>query len=254
MNGIVTLLTDFGTQDSYVAEMKGRLLSLGGSPTLVDITHDIAPGDVPAAAWVLSRAWRTFPPDTVHLVVVDPGVGTARRALAVRAGGHAFVGPDNGVLETALALPDAAAVALATPPGAAATFHGRDVFAPAAAALASATGRTPRGVPVADPVRLTLPAVRRAGAMVSGEVVHVDRFGTLITNIPGDLLETGATVRVGAVSLPMRATFADVPPGRPVAFVGSAGTVEIAVRGGRADERLGLQRGAAVRAAAGDNA
>ena len=135
---IITLLTDYGTTDSYVGELKGVLLSQAPAVTLVDLTHQIAPGDVAAAAYVLARAWHRFPAGTVHLAVVDPGVGTARSALALRTREHFFVGPDNGLFSGLLRAAEIEAVSLATPAEASPTFHGRDLFAPAAAALARA--------------------------------------------------------------------------------------------------------------------
>lgn len=247
---IITLVTDFGTADSYVAEVKGRLLSLAPDATLVDITHAIEPGDIAAGAWVLGRAWPVFPRGTVHLAVVDPGVGTARRALAVAAGGHWFTGPDNGVLDSAVRAQDAQAVALPLPGGASATFHGRDVFAPTAAALARGRALAELGSPAPDPVRLAVPDPRREGRTIVGQVVYVDRFGTLVTNIPGARLDPAGTVRVGPHDLALRTTFGAVAAGEPLALIGSGGMLEIAVRDGRADAVLGLSRGAEVRAAA----
>lgn len=247
---IVTLLTDFGTADSYVAEVKGRLLSLKHDVVIVDVTHAIPPGDIAGGAFVLGRAWTTFPEHTVHLAVVDPGVGTVRRALAVEAGGHAFVGPDNGLLEPALRIKGAHAVALRVPQDAAATFHGRDVFAPAAAALAGGTAVARLGTAIGDPVRLDIPEPRRNGAAIVGQVVYVDRFGTLVTNIPGDRVDPAGTVRVGPNDLVLRRTFGEAGEGEPLALIGSGGMLEIAVRDGRADAALGLSRGAAVRATA----
>jgi hypothetical protein len=247
---VITLLTDFGTADTYVAEMKGVLLRGCPGATLVDITHEIAPGDIAAAAHALGRAWTHFPPGTVHLAVVDPGVGTDRRALALTAGGHGFVGPDNGVLTAALEHHSARAVALNAGEGASPTFHGRDVFAPAAARLASGEPVESLGQPVADPVRLPRPRLARVKGDLVGRVVHVDRFGTLVTNLPGAKVAADAVVRLGAYDFPLRRTFGDVPAGDPVAFIGSGGTVEIAIRDGRADTILGVTRGAEVRATA----
>jgi len=244
MSAIITLLTDFGTVDGYVAEMKGVLLSLVPEVRLVDLTHGIPPGDIRAGAYALGRAWRTFPPGTVHLAVVDPGVGTARRALAVEAGGQRFVAPDNGLLSRVLEEREFSALAIAVRADAAPTFHGRDVFAPAAATLAR--GDTLEAAAVADPVRLPAARLLRRGNAVVGEVVHVDRFGTLVTNIPAERIAADALVRLGAYDLPLRRTFGDVAPGDPVAFVGSGDTVEIAVRDGRADVVLGASRGAEV--------
>ena len=245
---IITLLTDFGTADGYVAELKGALLRQVPAAVLVDVAHDLAPGDVAAAAYVLGRAWRAFPDGTVHLAVVDPGVGTPRRALAGEGGGHRFVAPDNGLLTPVLEGRASNLVALEIPAGASPTFHGRDVFAPAAARLAAGEPLTSLGSTVVDPVLLPPALLERQGRDLLGVVVHVDRFGSLITNLPGASLAPGALVRLGAYDLELRQTFADVAPGDPVAYVGSGETVEIAVRDARADAALGLTRGAEVRA------
>jgi hypothetical protein len=183
----------------------------------------------------------------VHLAVVDPGVGTTRRALAATAGGHAFVAPDNGLLSF---LPDEARFAvLPVPADAAPTFHGRDVFAPAAARLATGAALRDVGQSITDPYRSPLPAPRRDGATWVGEVIYVDRFGTLITNIPGAAVALGATIHVAARDVGMlRRTFSDVPRGALVAYVGSGGTVEVALREGSATALLGVGVGAEVRA------
>ena len=245
---IVTLLSDFGTVDGYVAELKGALLRGVPGATLVDISHDLAPGDVVAAAHVLGRTWQAFPAGTVHLAVVDPGVGTRRRALAAEAEGHRFVAPDNGLLSRVLHGHQARVVALNAPADASPTFHGRDVFAPAAARLACGETVEALGREVRDPVLLPPLRLERHGGDLVGEVVHVDRFGTLITNLPGVRVAATATVRIGAYDLALHGTFADVASGDPVAFVGSGGTVEIAVRDARADAALGATRGVEVRA------
>lgn len=244
---IITLLTDFGSTDSYVAEMKGVLLTRAPGATLVDVTHQVAPGDVRAGQYVLGRAWHRFPPGTVHLAVVDPGVGTARRALAAEAAGHRFVAPDNGLLSFLPA--DARFVSLPVPASAAPTFHGRDVFAPAAAALALGATVADLGAAVTDPIKSPLPTPRHDGTAVMGEVLYVDRFGTLVSNVPGSAVEPGVRIRVEGTDVgALRRTFADVERGALVAFLGSGGTVEIAVRGGSAARLLGVGVGAEVRA------
>src|SRR5256712_487453 len=177
MAPLITLLTDFGTSDSYVAEVKAVLLWRALGAALVDVTHQIPPGDVRSAQYVLARVWHRFPEGTVHLVVVDPGVGTSRRALAAEAAGHYFVAPDNGVLSPLPA--DARFFELPVPPGAAPSFHGRDLFAPAAAELATGTALAHLGSPIADPYRVPLPALHFDGTAVRGEVIYVDRFGIL---------------------------------------------------------------------------
>ena len=250
MSRIVTLLTDFGTADSYVAELKGVLAVSAGDAVLVDITHQIPRGDIAAGSYLLGRAWRAFPKGTVHLAVVDPGVGTERRALAAQVAGHGFVAPDNGLLSEVFAVAEPRVVRLPIPAGASRTFQGRDVFAPAAARLVRGSSLTDLGSPATDLVHLPPRRVRTEGTDVVGQVVHVDAFGTLITNLDGAAVKPGTAVQVGRHSVPLLGTFADVPPGSPVAFVGSGGTVEIAVREGRADGVLGASRGNEVRAAA----
>jgi hypothetical protein len=243
---IVTLLTDFGSADGYVAEVKGRLLSLVPGLTIVDVTHDIPPGDIQAAAWVLGRTWRAFPAGSVHLAVVDPGVGTPRRALAAETAGHRFVAPDNGLLTFVMDTDTLTVVDLPVPSGASATFHGRDLFARCAAELAGGARLASLGSPALHPVRLAIAPARRVEGVIAGVVVHVDRFGTLITNILPGGLRPGMVARVAGHSAQVRTTFGDVGPGELVAFVGSGGTLEIAVRDGRADATLGVARGADV--------
>jgi len=246
---IITLLTDYGTADSYVAEVKAVLLAAAPGVLLVDVTHEVPPGAVRAGQYLLARSWHRFPGGTVHLVVVDPGVGSERRALAAECDGHRFVAPDNGLLSV---LPAGARfVALAVGPQVAATFHGRDVFAPAAARLATGWSLAALGPAVTDAYRSPLPTPSQQRGGVEGEVIYVDRFGNLITNIPGDLIPRRATVLAGTTDVGvLRRTFADVASGEPVAYVGSGGTVEIALRDGSAARGLGIGAGASVRAAA----
>ena len=247
--GLVTLLTDFGLSDAYVAELRGVLLSSAPGIELVDITHGITPGDVRAAAYVLGRAWHRFPAGTVHLAVVDPGVGTTRAALALGARGHYLVGPDNGIFTHVLRDIPVEIVVLPAPPEAAPTFHGRDLFAPAAAALARGTPLESLGPPLARmPERLATAEPRYEGKSVVGEVIYVDRFGTLVTNLTAEQVPSYATLEVEDLELgPLRRTFADVPVGGLLAYLGSDGAVEIAVRNGSAARRLGLGVGGQVR-------
>src|SRR3954471_3026380 len=242
---IITLLTDFGTADSYVAEMKGVLLSRAPAATLVDISHQIPPGDIQAGQFVLSRTWQRFPAGTVHLAVVDPGVGSERRALAAQSDGHRFVAPDNGLLSF---LPrESRFVSLAVAADAAPTFHGRDVFAPAAASLADGGLIESLGTTITDPHQSPLPSPHHDGTRVIGEVIYIDRFGTLISNIERSAVEPGIRIRIGDVDVgPLRRTFADAARGALVAVTGSGGTVEIAVRDGSAARLLGVGVGAEV--------
>lgn len=245
---VVTLLTDFGTADSYVAEMKAAMLAVDARIRFIDVSHAVPPGDVSAAEYLLARAWWRFPAGTVHLAVVDPGVGTVRRAIAATHGGHGFVAPDNGLLTPVLEQADV--VALAIPLDAAPTFHGRDVFAAAAARLAAGVPLADLGASFTGWHRIPLPPVQEGarGARL-GRVVYVDRFGTLVTNFTSEALPAGATLWLRRRPLgPVRRTLADVEPGQLVAFLGSSGSIEIAVRDGSAAVLLGAERGAVIRA------
>jgi S-adenosylmethionine hydrolase len=257
VNRAVTLLTDFGTRDGYVAAMKGVVASISPRTRLVDVTHDVRPGDVGGAAWTLRRYWSLFPPDTVHLAVVDPGVGTERRALAARAGGRFFVAPDNGILSWVLHEVDLdAAVSLDQHryrrDVVAPTFHGRDIFAPAAAHLSAGVALAELGSPLIHPVRLPLPDTIRRGNEVEGSVVQVDRIGNLNTTLPVEWidpqLERGPVrTLIGRHDVgTIRRTYGDVEEGEPVALIGSDRTVEVAVREGRAADRLKVGLGAPV--------
>jgi len=244
MRPVITLLTDFGTADGYVAEMKGVLLSAAPDAMLVDLSHDIPPQDIECARLALARCWRRFPPGTVHLVVVDPGVGSARAALAIESDERFLVGPDNGVLSPALLLAGAMAVALPVPPSASATFHGRDVFAPAAAHLAVGTPLGSLGTRYSDPIIRRTPETRRLDdGSVGGVVVAIDRFGNAITNL---LAPRGGVVEVVGRSFPVRRTYGEVAEGELTAVIGSTGLVEIAQRDGNAARTLGVQRGVPV--------
>jgi S-adenosyl-L-methionine hydrolase (adenosine-forming) len=237
--------------------MKGVILSICPSADLVDLTHDITPQDVLGACLALEAALPFFPDGTVHLVVVDPGVGSARRPLALRAGRHYLVGPDNGALTPALRGGRWTAVALDAPeyrlPDVSRTFHGRDVFAPAAAYLGAGVPLERLGPAVADPVRLPIPEGRlEAGALV-GEVLDVDRFGNLLTSIDAARLAEVPGVGPATVEVAGRPVgglveaYAEGPADRPAAIVGSTGRLEIFVRSGSARLALGAGRGAVVR-------
>jgi S-adenosylmethionine hydrolase len=249
----ITLLTDFGTTDSYVAEIKGVLLSTAPAAVLVDVTHLVPPGDIRAGAYLLGRAWHRFPPGTIHLSVVDPGVGTNRIALALRAHDHWFVGPDNGLFTPVIHDTEVEIVELRIPRDASPTFHGRDLFAPAAAALACGVPLHSLGRPFTGvPQRLVYTEPRYEGKSVLGEIVYVDRFGTLVTNLSTELVPPYASIEVEGLDLgPLRRTFGDVPTGGLLAYVGSDGAIEVAVRDGSAARRLGLGVGGRVRARLG---
>jgi S-adenosyl-L-methionine hydrolase (adenosine-forming) len=247
---LVTLLTDFGTSDGYVGEMKGVIISGVPEAEIIDIAHDLSPQDVESGRLALARYWRRFPAGTVHVVVVDPDVGADRAAIAVASAERLLVGPDNGVLSPALLVPDARAVALAVPRQASPTFHGRDVFAPAAVALLQGTALSEVGAPHPAPIVRRTPEPRRRGdGTVDGEVLVIDRFGNAITNCLGLY---GGRVEVAGAVLPLVRTYSDVAPGVVVAVIGSSGLVEIAERNGSAAHRLGLTRGTPVVIRRGD--
>jgi S-adenosylmethionine hydrolase len=239
----LTLLTDFGTADGYVGAMKGVIASHAADAIVDDIAHDIPPGDIDAAAWALGAYWRRYPEGSAHVVVVDPGVGTARRALAAEADGRFLVGPDNGVLSWALRDAwRAGDVRALDPPASAelsATFHGRDLFAPAAARLAAGQPIASLGPPALGIVRLSWPEPVRTRGGVEGVVVHVDRYGNLVTNVPGVSVTGETSVRIGDAAIATGSTYGDVASGEAIAYVGSRGLLEIAVRDGRAADRLG---------------
>jgi S-adenosyl-L-methionine hydrolase (adenosine-forming) len=261
---IVTLTTDFGFRDGYAGAMKGVVLSLAPSATIVDITHGVPPQDVVAGAVALAQAAPLFPVGTIHIAVVDPGVGGVRADLLVEAGGSLFIGPDNGVLSLAARagrrIWRIEAPAFRREP-VSPTFHGRDVFAPTAGLLAAGAVLTEVGPSADGMVELARADVSRRGGLVEGTVIHVDAFGNLITSLTGDHLSgaasdtSGVSIEVegsGGVFHPVFArTFSDVPAGALVAYLGSGGQLEIARRNGSAAAYVSAERGALVRVKAG---
>jgi len=255
---IITLLTDFGLDDGTVGVMKGVLLSLAPQARLVDLSHAIGPQDVRAAAFVLGRIAPYFPEGTIHLVVVDPGVGTVRRPIAARLGPHFFVGPDNGaatrLMERAERLGQATSFfQLDRPerwlPKVSDVFHGRDLFAPVAAHLANGVALQDLGTIFGDPVRLPLTVPTPIAGGLRGEVEYVDRFGNLRTNIRReDIADRRATaVRLGGVEIDsLVRTFGERPAGELITFWGSGDELCVAVVNGSAAARLGIAVGAPV--------
>jgi S-adenosylmethionine hydrolase len=251
---VVTLLSDFGTADGFAAAMKGVILGIAPDVQLLDATHDIAPADVEAAAWALSQYWALYAPGTVHLAVVDPGVGSARRALAVAADGRYLVAPDNGLVTRVLQAASSWRCVEVTEraymrPRPSSTFHGRDVFAPVAGHLASGVALERLGPPVEEPCLLSIDPPHRRDEEIEGCVVHIDRFGNLITDIPGAWVDSSWVFEVAGRELGgLRRTYSDVGVGEAAVVIGSAGTVEIAARDESAAKRYGVARGDAVRA------
>lgn len=265
--GCLTFLTDFGLEDGFVAACHGIAARIAPGARIIDITHLVPPGDVRRGAAVLAQTVPAMPP-AVHVAVVDPGVGTTRRAIAVRAGHSVLVGPDNGLLSwaaTALGGADEAVVltndTLWDHP-VSATFHGRDVFMPVAAHLFTGTALAQAGaeVSVADLVRLATPTFRMQGGEAEGEVLSVDRFGNVQLSIPAAAVAELGIRLAGTLAIrcnrreltaPYLETFGSAAPGELIAFTDSAGLVSLAVTGGNAAEALSLPPGARVRIAAG---
>jgi S-adenosylmethionine hydrolase len=263
MNPIVALLTDFGTQDHYVGAVKGAVLAACPEATLVDIVHDLPAHDVAEGAFTLAAAYRAFPPGTVFLGVVDPGVGSDRRGLALEAGGYRFVGPDNGIFTVVLDEHKDARIRRITNAGlfrpeVSSTFHARDIFGPVAGHLARGMPLDEVGPPVNDPVLFAMEAVRQRGPREwEGTVLHVDRFGNLTTNLSARDMDgilsrvsgdpTEIVVVVEGIVLPFVRTYADVSEGESCALMGSSGRLEVAVHRGSASRVLGAGRGAPVR-------
>jgi hypothetical protein len=250
---IITLTTDFGTADGYVGVMKGVILDIAPAVHLVDLSHEIAAQDVRGAEYVLGRAAAFFPEGTVHLAVVDPGVGSRRRPLLVTTPHASFVGPDNGLFTFALAAVGAAAYELDRPefwlPNVSHTFHGRDIFAPVAAHVARGIAPHALGSPISDPVRLPLVVSQRhSDGRLVGHVVRVDHFGNLITDIPGGWVGEGRWCAeiAGRRINQSGTTYADTGAGELLILVSSAGTLEIAARDGNAAVLLGVGVGEVV--------
>ena len=252
---IITLTTDFGTRDAYVAQMKGVILSRCPEARPVDLSHDIAVRDVVEAALFVSAAVPRFPEETYHVVVIDPGVGTERFPIAVRFEDRYLFCPNNGVitlLAHKLQLDDCRVIANPAfmNDRVSATFHGRDIFGPAAATLASGAEFDEIGPPLEKPLRLKLgePITNDDGTMTA-TVVHVDRFGNLVTNVDRETLDVFGfkRLRVGAVDIDeISRTYGDVVEGEPAALIGSTGYLEIAVNRRSAANELGQGKGSIV--------
>jgi S-adenosylmethionine hydrolase len=260
MPGALGLLTDFGLRDGFVGVMKAVALGVAPDARFVDISHDIAPQDIEMGSWTLGMAWRYFPAGSVLVCVVDPGVGGERRAVAFITGERFFVGPDNGLFTHVLAQsPVDRCVALTNTayhlPGASATFHGRDIFAPCGAHLLEGVALEALGewVDPATLARLPVPvAPVWEGDTLVGRVAHVDHFGNLISDIPlaepGALMASGVRIEVAGRAIARSVThFAAGPAVEPFALRDSSGALAIAVRDGSAARALGVGRGAAVR-------
>lgn len=255
---LVTFLTDFGAADYFVGAMKGALLSVCQRATIVDLTHEIAPFDIEAGAFALLATYTTFPAGTIHVAVVDPGVGSSRRALVMSAGGQFFVAPDNGLLSW-IAEREAGNARFFHATNAkyfratmSQTFHGRDVFAPLAGALANDVAPQEFGEEINEIVRLPALSPERIDANVlRGRVIHVDRFGNLVTNVRREDLPTDfaacASLQVSEIPInSFHQCFAEAAPEEIFAYWGSAGFLEIGVANDSAARRLAAGRGAII--------
>ena len=254
MPRIVALLTDYGTRDQYAGSLRGAVLAACPEAQVVDITHEVTAHGVREAAFVLRATVPIFPAGSAFVAVVDPGVGTERRGIAVRAGGYFFVGPDNGILSLVLAdHPEAEVRELTNSalfrPNVSSTFHGRDIFGPVAGALVRGTAFEDVGPAIDDAFRFEFPRPQLVGTeSIEGKVIYIDTFGNLVTSIggaewktfldgvKGDLTEMVA--EIDRVILPVVTTFGDVPEEEACAYVGSTGRIEIAVNRGSAAERF----------------
>jgi S-adenosyl-L-methionine hydrolase (adenosine-forming) len=260
---IITLLTDFGTSDYFVGAMKGAILSVNAQAQIVDITHEIAAHDIEAGAFTLHAAYSSFPPQTIHVAVVDPGVGSARRPLLIAAHGHFFVGPDNGLFSYVCDNANGARAYHLTNEKffrqpLSATFHGRDIFAPVAGALSQRVPPAELGELIEGDVQRLAPLApsrEREGAW-SARIIHIDRFGNLITNISRrELTEAqlaeGLRLEIGGSEISSFRNFyaeaATAQAGELFAIWGSAGLLEIAANGASAAQLLGVRRGQLVR-------
>lgn len=256
MRNVITLTTDFGLKDYYVSAMKAVMLGIAPEVRLIDVSHDIPSQDIMAGSWVLKNSAMLFPSGTVHTVVIDPGVGTDRAPIALKVEDQYFVGPDNGIFSLLTADHYYSAVRLSKQEylrdNHSATFHGRDIFAPAAAHLSRGVDLHDLGEPIDELVsyRWMQPIADRDG--LEGTVIHIDKFGNLVTNIPKSLFEeviAGKKVKiyVGNVILnSVEPTFASVAEGEPVAYIGSAGMLEVGINKGNAEQMLGVQKGAQI--------
>ncbi|WP_340820217.1 S-adenosyl-l-methionine hydroxide adenosyltransferase family protein [Methanolobus sp. WCC4] len=246
---IITLTTDFGSL--YPASMKGVILSIDPDATIVDITHSIPPTDIQAGALAMHSVVRYYPQGTIHVGVIDPGVGTERKAIVVRAGGQYLVGPDNGLLmPAAKLLGDMEVYEISSdilPDEVSSTFHGRDIFAPVAAHISKGMGLKEIGKPVDEYVTLDISGYEIEKDFIRTRVVYIDSFGNIITNVPGDELmrsvQQGAILSIAGRQMPFLSTYGEVTRGKLLSLVGSHGFLEVALNQGSAAKLLHLDNG-----------
>lgn len=251
---VITLMTDFGTSDHYVGVMKGVILNINQQAQIVDITHAIPPQDISGAAFLIDSAYRYFPTGTIHVIVVDPGVGSKRRAIVCQTETAYFVCPDNGILTHILHNGERIhAVAVENSgyflPQVSNTFHGRDIFAPVAAHLSRSVPIGKLGSPVTHPVQLPIPRPQMTDKTIIGHIIWIDSFGNLVTNISLEILESltgrnGVVIHAGSAEIDhLNQSYAESTVGEALAIVGSFNRLEISINRGNAAQALGLKRG-----------
>ena len=250
---VITLLTDFGLMDGYVGSMKGVILRISPSVQIVDIAHDISPGDIDAAAFVLAQTHTYFPKGTIHVIVVDPGVGSERRALAVKSPQAFFIAPDNGVLKWIYHYYDDVTVVSLTESHyfleMSHTFHGRDVFAPVAAHLTTGLSFDKLGQRITDYISGSIPVPQQIDRTLTGEIIHVDHFGNLISNVSHQYVfdKKIESIQIGEIVLDrLSSSYCEKQIGDPLAIFGSHGYIEVAVNKGNAAQHLNLEKGAKI--------
>lgn len=252
-NGIITLLTDFGLADGFVGSMKGVILSINPKAIIIDISHDVPAHDVEAGAFILNGSYGYFPAGTIHLAVVDPGVGSPRKILAAQSEKYCFIAPDNQLLKYIFHSGETLTVLEVLNKQfhlnqISQTFHGRDIFAPVAAHLSAGVGIKQLGSETKNYDRGTIEQPIRTDSSITGSIIYGDKFGNLISNIPGHFIRQPVSrLQIGSIIIErLSHSYMDVAVGQPLAIIGSFGYLEIAIRNGNARQQLSLDRGAKV--------
>ncbi len=249
-NGIITLLTDFGQIDGFVGTMKGVILSINPKATIIDISHEVPAQDIEAGAFILNYCYRHFPVGTIHVAVVDPGVGTTRKILAVQSEKYFFIAPDNQVLKYIFHKGETLTVVEVLNKQfflkeISQTFHGRDIFAPIAAHLSNRVGIERLGIETKNYDRGYVDQPIQIGSSITGKIIYCDKFGNMISNLHGELVNKPISrVQIGSTMInQLSKSYTEAPVGQPLAIIGSSGYLEIAIRNGNAKRQLSLNRG-----------
>jgi S-adenosylmethionine hydrolase len=250
LSNIITLTTDFGESDYYVGTMKAVILNISPRVKLVDISHHVPPGDINHTAFILKSAVPFFPEGSIHIAVVDPGVGTKRRPILVQAKNHLLVGPDNGIFSDFID-PNSRIYHLDKKKyfleNISQTFHARDIFAPVAAHLLAGKNPSQLGKRISDPVMLDRPQPVLEKGMIKGQVIHIDRFGNLVTNIPGNIIPKNPVVKIAGYRITgLASSYMGHKKAKPIAIIGSANLLEVSIPQGSAAKRLKARTGQKV--------